>query len=94
MRGMVTKKQLQIARFVYHYRIENFISPTYKEIGEELGGISRPTVHHHVLEMERRGLLTYKPRISRSIRLSDTLLKLIGSIGTKHCPHCGGELYA
>lgn len=66
-----TPKGLEVLRFVRQYTKRLGFAPTMTEIGQHLGGVSRPTVYGHVVELERRGLIK-RTGVGRSRNISLT----------------------
>src|SRR6266498_5234121 len=65
----ITKRQRQVYDFIAEFVQKNQYSPSFEEIGQGLGLISRATVHKHVTNLESKGLLTRDYNRSRSIDL-------------------------
>ena len=73
-----TARQKEILSFITHFTSVNGYSPSFREIGEELG-ISSPAVHYAIEAMEKKGLLEKGGGI-RAIRLPDETLKEMSNI--------------
>ena len=70
MQGMaITKRQRQVYDFIAEFVQRNQYSPSFEEIGEGLGLSSLATVHKHVSNLEKKGLLSRDYNRSRSIDL-------------------------
>src|SRR6266404_1653017 len=70
MFGMaITKRQRQVYDFISDFVQQNQYSPSFEEIGEGLGLSSLATVHKHISNLEKKGLLTRDYNRSRSIDL-------------------------
>src|SRR5258707_6466243 len=65
----ITKRQRQMYDFIADFVQKNQYSPSFEEIGEGLGLSSLATVHKHVSNLEKKGLLTRDYNRSRSIDL-------------------------
>ncbi len=90
----ITKRQRQVYDFIAESFQRNRYTPSYQEIGDALGLSSLATVHKHICNLEKKGLLTRDHNRSRSIVLlppkgrlkqamsvsSDTVLPLLGRI--------------
>ena len=99
---MLTTRQQEIWQFLAEYVDEHGYPPTVREIGEAVGLASPSTVHAHLANLERTGLIRRDPTKPRAIELvgrrraeapapyamSTPLLPLLGSIAA------GGPLLA
>lgn len=92
---MLTGRQKQIWDFLVEYLDGHGYPPTVREIGEAVGLASPSTVHAHLANLERAGLLRRdrtKPRalelIGREVAASPESLPLLGEIAA------GGPLLA
>jgi len=65
----ITKRQRQVYDFIAEFVQKNQYSPSFEEIGEGLGLSSLATVHKHVTNLEKKGLLSRDYNRSRSIDL-------------------------
>jgi repressor LexA len=63
----ITKRQRQVYDFIYGFVQKNGYSPSFEEIGDGLGLSSLATVHKHVTNLEKKGLLRRDYNRSRSI---------------------------
>ena len=91
---MLTTRQQEIWQFLAEYVDEHGYPPTVREIGEAVGLASPSTVHAHLANLERAGLIRRDPTKPRAIELvgrrraeapapyamSTPLLPLLGSI--------------
>jgi repressor LexA len=66
---MLTARQQQIWDFLVHYADEHGYPPTVREIGEAVGLASPSTVHAHLANLERAGLLRRDPTKPRALEL-------------------------
>jgi len=65
----ITRRQRELYDFISRFVAERGYSPSYDEIREALGLNSLATVHKHVSNLEKKGLLTRDYNRSRSIDL-------------------------
>ena len=77
----LTDRQDAIYRFIVKRIRRNTYSPTVREIGAEFGISSLNGVVANLNALERKGMITREPKMSRGIRL-------VGPSGGK-CPLCG-----
>ncbi len=63
----LTKRQRQMYDFIAGFVQKNGYSPSFQEIGEGMGLSSLATVHKHVSNLEKKGLLKRDYNRSRSI---------------------------
>jgi repressor LexA len=66
---MLTERQRQIWDFVVGYVDRHGYPPTVREIGEAVGLASPSTVHAHLANLERAGLLRRDPTKPRALEL-------------------------
>ena len=65
----ITRRQRQVYDFISRFVAEKGYSPSFEEIVEGLGLNSLATVHKHISNLEKKGLLTRDYNRSRSIDL-------------------------
>jgi repressor LexA len=65
----ITKRQRQVYDFISEFVQRNNYTPSYQEIGDGLGLTSLATVHKHITNLEKKGLLNRDYNRSRSIDL-------------------------
>lgn len=65
----ITRRQHELYDFLSRFVTEKGYSPSYEEIKEGMGLSSLATVHKHVTNLEKKGLLTRDYNRSRSIDL-------------------------
>ena len=65
----ITRRQREVYDFISRSVAENGYSPSFEEIGKGLELSSLATVHKHVTNLEKKGLLTRDYNRSRSIDL-------------------------
>src|SRR5207248_9935509 len=63
----ITKRQRQVYDFIADFVQRNNFTPSYHEIGGGLGLSSLATVHKHISNLEKKGLLRRDYNRSRSI---------------------------
>lgn len=68
MRPEFTEKQGQYLAFIAAYELLNGRAPAEADM-QEFFGVTAPTVHRMVVELERRGHISRQPRVPRSIKL-------------------------
>ena len=56
----ITKRQRQVYDFIAEFVQRNQYSPSFEEIGEGLGLSSLATVHKHISNLEKKGLLKHE----------------------------------
>jgi repressor LexA len=66
---MLTGRQQEIWKFLTHYVDEHGYPPTVREIGEAVGLASPSTVHAHLANLERAGLIKRDPTKPRALEL-------------------------
>jgi repressor LexA len=67
--GMLTGRQREIYDYLSEYVRERGYPPTVREIGEAVGLASPSTVHAHLANLERAGLLKRDPTKPRALEL-------------------------
>ena len=67
----LTKRQQEIFDFIKRYSAEFGYPPTVRDIGKAVGLASSSTVHAHLANLERLGLLRRDPTKPRAIELLD-----------------------
>src|SRR5918997_6810215 len=68
---VLTERQRQIFDFLTSYVDAHGYPPTVREIGEAVGLASPSTVHAHLANLERAGLLKRDPTKPRALELAD-----------------------
>src|SRR4051812_49821684 len=66
---MLTERQQQIWNYLVEYVDGHGYPPTVREIGEHVGLASPSTVHAHLANLERAGLLRRDPTKPRALEL-------------------------
>src|SRR6188508_1076968 len=67
---MLTGRQQEIWKYLTHYVDEHGYPPTVREIGEQVGLASPSTVHAHLANLERAGLIKRDPTKPRALELT------------------------
>jgi repressor LexA len=67
---LLTKRQQEIWEFLVEYVEAHGYPPTVREIGEHVGLASPSTVHAHLANLERAGLIKRDPTKPRALELS------------------------
>ena len=65
----ITRRQRQVYDYISEFVQKHGYSPSFEEIGKGLGLSSLATVHKHISNLEKKGLLTRDYNRSRSIDL-------------------------
>jgi repressor LexA len=68
---VLTERQRQILDFLTSYLDAHGYPPTVREIGEAVGLASPSTVHAHLANLERAGLIKRDPAKPRALELTD-----------------------
>ncbi len=68
--ALLTKRQQEIWEFLVEYVDDHGYPPTVREIGERVGLASPSTVHAHLANLERAGLIKRDPTKPRALELS------------------------
>lgn len=72
----LTKRQNQILKFIKDYIVGHDYSPSYREIGDELGISSSATVHQHIQNLKEKGFVNLNENEARSIELTGASFQL------------------
>ena len=75
----LTKRQQEIFDFIKRYSAKYGYPPTVRDIGKAVGLASSSTVHAHLANLEKLGLLRRDPSKPRAIELLDRVQKDVGS---------------
>src|SRR5216683_1442510 len=65
----LTDRQARILEYIRHQNKVRNYPPSVREIGEAVGLSSSSTVHNHLNQLERRGLIRRDPSKSRTVQL-------------------------
>ena len=74
----LTKRQQEIFEFIKRYSAKYGYPPTVRDIGKAVGLASSSTVHAHLANLERLGLLRRDPTKPRAIELLDRVREDVG----------------
>src|SRR5918997_1024214 len=74
----LTKRQQEIFDFIKKYSAKHGYPPTVRDIGKAVGLASSSTVHAHLANLEKAGLLRRDPAKPRAIEMLD---KAVGAAG-------------
>ena len=77
-------RQQQVVDFIRQFIERNGFSPTTREIAAAMGISSPNGVVAHLNALEKKGVITRRENMARSVRLVETAARV--------CPHCGGAL--
>jgi repressor LexA len=80
----LTKRQQEIFDFIKRYSARHGYPPTVRDIGQAVGLASSSTVHQHLANLERIGLLKRDPSKPRAIELFD---RAVGEVRKAVRPH-------
>jgi repressor LexA len=75
----LTKRQQEIFDFIKRYSAKYGYPPTVRDIGKAVGLASSSTVHAHLANLEKLGLLRRDPTKPRAIELLDRVREDVGS---------------
>lgn len=67
----LTKRQQEIYEFIQSYSAEHGYPPTVRDIGKAVGLASSSTVHAHLANLEKLGLIRRDPTKPRALELLD-----------------------
>ncbi len=80
----LTKRQQEIFDFIKRYSAQNGYPPTVRDIGKAIGLTSSSTVHAHLANLEKIGLLRRDPTKPRAIEmLVDKAKQAVGRLGCR-----------
>jgi repressor LexA len=91
---MVTDRQRSILDYLRGFVDEHGYPPTVREIGEAVGLRSPSTVHAHLAQLERAGLIRRDPTKPRAIELADRRREEVESPSDVHRLPLVGEIAA
>jgi repressor LexA len=75
----LTKRQQEIFDFIRKYSAKYGYPPTVRDIGKAVGLASSSTVHAHLANLEKIGMLRRDPTKPRAIELLDRVDRAVGS---------------
>jgi len=76
----LTKRQQEIFDFIKHHSSKHGYPPTVRDIGKAVGLASSSTVHAHLANLEKLGLLRRDPSKPRAIEMLDRAVEQVKSI--------------
>ena len=76
----LTKRQQEIFDFIKRYSAKYGYPPTVRDIGKAVGLASSSTVHAHLANLEKVGLLRRDPSKPRAIELLDRAVEGVKSV--------------
>jgi repressor LexA len=85
----LTKRQQEIFEFIKKYSAKYGYPPTVRDIGKAVGLASSSTVHAHLANLERIGLLRRDPSKPRAIELLDKTVQGVKSLVRPGLPLVG-----
>jgi repressor LexA len=85
----LTKRQQEIFDFIKRYSAKYGYPPTVRDIGKAVGLASSSTVHAHLANLERLGLLRRDPSKPRAIELRDRAVAGVKALVTPGLPLVG-----
>src|SRR3712207_6907314 len=78
----LTKRQREIFEFIKRYSSEHGYPPTVRDIGKAIGLTSSSTVHAHLANLEKLGLVRRDPTKPRALELlGEAARKVVGPSG-------------
>jgi len=77
----LTKRQQEIFEFIKRYSATHGYPPTVRDIGKAVGLASSSTVHAHLANLEKAGLLRRDPSKPRAIELLDRVVDGVREAG-------------
>lgn len=75
-----SKRQQDILSFIWRFKDEFGWSPSFREIGEEVGLNTTSAVEYQVQELKKSGFVNYEKSIARSLTLTDRALAWLGKL--------------
>jgi repressor LexA len=75
----LTKRQQEIFDFIKRYSAQHGYPPTVRDIGKAVGLASSSTVHAHLANLEKAGMLRRDPSKPRAIELLDRVREDVGN---------------
>ena len=76
----LTKRQQEIFDFIKRYSARHGYPPTVRDIGKAVGLASSSTVHQHLANLERIGMLRRDPSKPRAIELLDRAVQEVRKV--------------
>lgn len=85
----LTKRQQEIFDFIKRYTEANGYPPTVRDIGKAVGLASSSTVHAHLANLEKRGLIRRDPTKPRALELLDRAVEGVKNLVSPGLPLVG-----
>lgn len=85
----LTKRQQEIFDFIKRYTEANGYPPTVRDIGKAVGLASSSTVHAHLANLEKRGLIRRDPTKPRALELLDRAVEGVKTLVSPGLPLVG-----
>jgi repressor LexA len=85
----LTKRQQEIFDFIKQYTDANGYPPTVRDIGAAVGLASSSTVHAHLANLEKRGLIRRDPTKPRALELLDRAMDGVRNLVSPGLPLVG-----
>lgn len=85
----LTKRQQEIFDFIKRYTETNGYPPTVRDIGKAVGLASSSTVHAHLANLEKRGLIRRDPTKPRALELLDRAVEGVKNLVSPGLPLVG-----
>ena len=78
----LSERQNKIVSFIRHFSAERGFPPTIREIGAAVGIASTSVVNYNLDVLQKKGLLTRRPAVSRGLTLGERLVwvPILGTI--------------
>jgi repressor LexA len=92
--SILTKKQKEIFDFISAYESDKGYAPSLSEIGEEIGASAVSTVHEHITNLIRKGVLKRVKGAARSLELAKVKFAAAMSVPLVGSIACGEPLEA
>jgi len=86
----LTKRQQEIFEFIKRYSSEHGYPPTVRDIGKAIGLTSSSTVHAHLANLEKLGVIRRDPTKPRALELLGQAAKKVVPTGPSGLPLVGG----
>lgn len=90
-----TNRARRIMEFIAAHRTQKRRSPTFREIGAQVGISSTSVVSYYINRLAKRGLLRIDREVSRGVSLTAAgaaFIKADPRDTVVRCPHCGTEM--
>jgi repressor LexA len=92
--SLLTKRQQEIWEFLVRYVDSHGYPPTVREIGEQVGLASPSTVHAHLANLERAGLIKRDPTKPRALELTGRTAREPEAVSSIHQLPLVGQIAA